>query len=244
MNRALWLLLCGGCSPALACGPLSPDVQASVQRSAKTFGIDQGLLRALLWTESHFCTNAVSPVGALGLGQLMPKTAAALGVDPHDPHQNVYGAARYLRQMWDQFQNWTHALAAYNAGPGAVQRYQGVPPYAETQAYVRKVLGVYPHFAAGATVGPGRGVPVAAGPAPARPPAGPKPPLVTPPQASRAQATPPPRQSPLPRVRPSAPPVAVAEPGPRQSLIIYSAAQPPAKSSGGGLIVFDAALPR
>lgn len=77
----------------------------------------------------------------MGLGQLMPGTAAELGVDPNDPYQNVEGAARYLSQQYGTFGTWPLALAAYNAGPGAVQKYGGIPPFAETQAYVPKILG-------------------------------------------------------------------------------------------------------
>jgi Transglycosylase SLT domain len=154
MNRVfLALALCAAASPALACGPLSPALETTVQRSATAFGLDASLLKALLWTESHYCTQAVSPVGALGLGQLMPATAAALGVNPRDPHQNIYGAAKYLRQMWDHFHDWTFAIAAYNAGPGAVWRYHGVPPYRETQNYVRKVLTAYPQVVLAASGG-------------------------------------------------------------------------------------------
>lgn len=73
--------------------------------------------------------------------QFMPGTAAGLGIDPHDPVQSINGAATYLKQLYDQFGDWKLAVAAYNAGPGAVKKYGGVPPYAETQAYVQKVLG-------------------------------------------------------------------------------------------------------
>ena len=162
MKRALIsLAVCAATSQALACGTLSPALESSVQRSASTFGLDPSLLKALLWTESHFCPQAVSPVGARGLGQLMPATAAALGVNPHDPVQNIYGAAKYLRQMWDQFHDWTFAIAAYNAGPGAVRRYRGVPPYRETQNYVRKVLTAYPQLVLAASARSGGELPQA-----------------------------------------------------------------------------------
>ena len=100
------------------------------------------LLKGLIKQESGFNPSAQSPAGAQGLTQLMPATAAGLGVtDPTDPAQAIEGGARYLRQQLDRFGgDASMALAAYNAGPGAVQKYQGVPPYAETQAYVRTVL--------------------------------------------------------------------------------------------------------
>lgn len=109
--------------------------------AAQKHGIDPALLKGLIRAESNFDPNASSPAGAAGLVQLMPGTAASLGVtDRLDPAQSIDGGARYLRQQLDAFGgDVTKALAAYNAGPGAVQRYNGVPPYAETQAYVQKV---------------------------------------------------------------------------------------------------------
>ena len=132
---------------ASAC-PLTPALEQATAQAARTAGLDVHLLRALLWQESRFChltggKTTVSPAGALGVGQLMPATAAALGTDPHDEAANITGAARYLRTQWDTFGDWHLALAAYNAGPGAVQRYGGVPPYGETQAYVMSVLETY-----------------------------------------------------------------------------------------------------
>jgi soluble lytic murein transglycosylase-like protein len=113
---------------------------AEIDAAAARYGLDPALLKGLIRQESGFDARAQSPAGALGLTQLMPSTAASLGVDPLDPAQAIDGGARYLRQQLDAFGNDpTKALAAYNAGPGAVQRYGGVPPYAETQAYVRKV---------------------------------------------------------------------------------------------------------
>ena len=113
-----------------------------IDSSAARNGIDPALLRGLIRQESNFDPNAGSPAGAQGLTQLMPATAAALGVtDPRDPAQSIEGGARYLRQQLDQFGgDVPRALAAYNAGPGAVQRFGGVPPYPETQSYVRNVL--------------------------------------------------------------------------------------------------------
>jgi cell wall-associated NlpC family hydrolase len=104
-------------------------------------GVDPALLSAVARAESGYNPNAVSRAGALGLMQIMPATAAGLGVDPLDPAQAIDGAARYLAQQLDAFGSTELALAAYNAGPAAVGRYGGIPPYPETQAYVSKVLG-------------------------------------------------------------------------------------------------------
>jgi soluble lytic murein transglycosylase-like protein len=99
------------------------------------------LLEAVAWAESRFRVDARSPVGAVGVMQLMPGTAAELGVDPHDTHANIRGGAQYLRQMLAMFDGDVEkALAAYNAGPAAVRRYNGVPPFKETRAYVAAVL--------------------------------------------------------------------------------------------------------
>ena len=111
-------------------------------QAARAAGVEPELLAALVWVESRYCPRAVSPKGAIGLGQLMPQTAQELGVDPWDPQQNLWGAARYLKAMHARFGSWPLALAAYNAGPGAVARYRGVPPYPETQRFVREVLRV------------------------------------------------------------------------------------------------------
>lgn len=111
------------------------------RQTAKSFGLPTELFARLIDQESRWNPNAVSPKGAIGLGQLMPQTARALGVNPRDPRQNLEGAARYLKTQYETFRNWRLALAAYNAGPEAVRRHNGVPPYAETQAYVVAILG-------------------------------------------------------------------------------------------------------
>lgn len=125
----------GGSDP----GQLGPMIQAAAQRH----GIDPQVFENLVRQESGFNPNAGSSAGAQGLCQLMPATAKGLGVsDPRDPAQALEGGAKYLRQQLDTFDgDYTKALAAYNAGPGAVQRFGGVPPYAETQHYVKTILG-------------------------------------------------------------------------------------------------------
>lgn len=109
--------------------------------AARRHNIPEDLFLRLVNQESRWNPNAVSHKGAIGLAQLMPGTAQMLRVDPNDPRQNLDGGARYLRMMFDKFGNWQLALAAYNAGPGAVQQHGGIPPFAETQNYVRVILG-------------------------------------------------------------------------------------------------------
>lgn len=128
-----------GPKPAAA-GTTQADPAGRFERIARAEGVDARLLRAIAWTESRGRTDAVSPKGAVGIMQLMPATAAALGVDPRDPDANIAGGARYLARMMSRFGNVPLALAAYNAGPGAVLRWGGIPPYAETRAYVASIL--------------------------------------------------------------------------------------------------------
>lgn len=110
------------------------------QRAAAEYSIPQDLFLRLIEQESGWNPRAISNKGAIGLTQLMPDIARVLGVDPYDPKQNIYGGARYLAQQYQTFRIWRLALAAYNAGPGAVQKYGGVPPFEETQNYVRAIL--------------------------------------------------------------------------------------------------------
>jgi soluble lytic murein transglycosylase-like protein len=127
-----------------ASAPLPPEqIDALVQQNAQIWQVDPALIKSVIANESSFNANATSPVGAQGLMQLMPETAATLGVrNPYDPAQNVAGGTRYLRSLLDRFNGDTRlAVAAYNAGPGAVEKYGDVPPYTETRNYVRNVLG-------------------------------------------------------------------------------------------------------
>ena len=119
----------------------SGQFQDMARAAARKHNIPEDLFLRLVQTESRFRPTAKSSKGAIGLAQLMPGTARQLGVNPHDPRQNLDGGARYLSQQYRRFGNWRHALAAYNAGPEAVSKYKGVPPYRETQRYVKLILG-------------------------------------------------------------------------------------------------------
>ena len=125
--------------------PLADQKLSSlIESAANEYHVDPKLVAAVAEVESNGNQDASSPVGAIGVMQLMPDTAASLGVDPYDKQQNIEGGAKYLRQMLDAFGGDVQkAVAAYNAGPGAVKDYGGVPPYKETQNYVNKVLDIY-----------------------------------------------------------------------------------------------------
>lgn len=124
--------------------PMAPEeVRQLIQLEANQVGVDPLLIESIVRNESGFNAQARSPVGAIGLMQLMPGTAASLGVDPYHPGQNVNGGVRYFSQQLQRYGDVGLALAAYNAGPGAVDRYGGIPPYAETVNYVDRVMSDY-----------------------------------------------------------------------------------------------------
>ena len=134
----------GSASTLVNAAPSAPaiTIKQHMQNAAERYGISSALVDAIAWQESRYNNNARSPVGAIGIMQLMPSTAHGLGVvDPTDLGQNIAGGAAYLRLQLDRFDNNVPlALAAYNAGPGAVQRFGGIPPFRETQNYVRRIM--------------------------------------------------------------------------------------------------------
>jgi len=119
-----------------------------IREAAKYYRLPPALIKALIAAESSFNPKAISPAGAIGLMQLMPATAKAMHINnPFSPRQSIYGGTRYIRTLANQFNgNLVPTIASYNAGPGAVKKYGGVPPYTETQQYVEKVLKIYRYY--------------------------------------------------------------------------------------------------
>jgi hypothetical protein len=134
------------------------DFAGLIETESKRLGLDPALGRAVATAESNTDQRAVSGAGAIGVMQLMPDTAAELQVDPYDAADNIRGGLTYLKQLVDQFGDPKLALAAYNAGPGNVSKYGGVPPFAETQAYVGKVMGLAQRGGATASAAGGESV--------------------------------------------------------------------------------------
>jgi soluble lytic murein transglycosylase-like protein len=127
-------------APAAAAPTVSLAPIDLADQAADKYGLPRWLVRSVMKAESGFQPKAISPKGAIGLMQLMPGTAQTLGANPHDPAQNADAGARYLRDLLLKYDGalW-HVLAAYNAGPGAVDKYRGIPPYAETLRYINRI---------------------------------------------------------------------------------------------------------
>ncbi len=124
------------------------EISNTISEASGTYGVDRSLIKAVIKQESEYDNNATSPKGAMGLMQIMPETAGLLGIsDPYNTHDNIIGGTKYLKMLLNKYNNNLNlALAAYNAGPGVVDKYGDIPPYDETQNYVKQVLKYYNEF--------------------------------------------------------------------------------------------------
>ena len=159
MRRVVRLV---GLCMLLSCGHLqagkAADYQQLIRQEALSSGVPANLIQSVIQVESSFRETVVSPKGAQGLMQLMPATAERFGVqDAFDPQQNIRGGTQYLRWLYQRYQSWPLVLAAYNAGEQTVDKYGGIPPYRETQNYVRKVLQHYTRLTTGNMLTRGKG---------------------------------------------------------------------------------------
>lgn len=122
-----------------ASGTFNEHLDKMIRTKSARYGVSEDLIRAVIKTESNGQKDAVSSAGAIGLMQIMPGTAKQLGVNPYNPEENIDGGVKYLKKMAGEFHSLDEVLAAYNAGPGAVKKYGGIPPYNETKNYIKQI---------------------------------------------------------------------------------------------------------